>query len=268
METRENVKVRVWSRDERKNRMWWALFVITLAITSIILAGKARAEEEKAEPVANITSEFLSKYVDENGAAYTSSAVLRSSALLNLFGGVWFEVWDSKTLRNSKSDEFDVTLGITREVLGLELEAGVSYVDLEQLLKSNQGDLWKGYVSGKKSFKLSETQTVAPFVKLQGYLPVRGNSAEEKGFHAFVGVEHSSSAVREVNFFQKAYVLYDDGALGYDKATIFAYEVGAEVKVYGPVSVLFSGKFTNPLGHVSDGRKTEIIPGAGLKLDF
>jgi hypothetical protein len=225
------------------------------------------AEEEKTEPVGTVTSQLLSAYVDDNGAKYVGSAASQSAACFNLFGGSWLEIWNSQSLRTSKGNEIDLTLGLTKEISEVEFEVGVSYVDLDTLLKVNRGDAWKGYVSAKKSFKAGE-QTLTPFVKVHGYLPVKGNSADEKGINVMTGLEHSVPFAEKINFSHKAYVLYDDGAIGYDTAVIGSYEAGIEAKLVGSLALTLSTKVTTPLSAVNDGRKTEIVPAFGIKFDL
>lgn len=267
VEATERVK-KGWGKNEK---LWWAISWLTVVMIILIaFAGKGYAaeEDEKAGPVFTVASQLLSKYVDDNGAKYTSGAVLQSSALANLPLGVWFEAWNSKSLRISERNELDLTLGMTKEIFGIEVEVGVAYVNLERLMKSNQGDLWKGYASMKRGFKIADSQTMAPFVRIQGYLPVRGSSADEKGFNATLGIEHGVDMTKGVNFSQKTSFLYDDGALGFDRAVIFGYEAGLEAKICGPASLTISGRITTPISAVNDGRKTEIIPAVGVKFNF
>lgn len=250
-------------------------FVAVVTLIVLLSASKVRAASfdealsAKAEPVVTISSTILTKYVDDNGTHYGNGAVVQSALEISLPKGFYVEVWNSTSLtRNPEGRENDMTLGWGGEVGPVEIEIGGTYIDIEKMIKADESDLWLIFGIAKKEFQISDKQKLIPFLKGQFYLPVKGSSVGKKGFQLIVGLEHELSLSKLVALSNKLSFMYDDGAVGYQRAGIIDFAPEFKIKASEYISFVVNGRVVAPMTKVSDGRRTEVIGGVGVVFSF
>lgn len=240
-----------------------------VSFSGAVFAAEEAIESAKSDPVVTISSTSLTKYVDENGAHYGNGAVLQSALTISLPKGFYVEVWNNTSLtKNPEGRENDLTLGWEGEVGPVEIEIGGTYIDIDGVLKVNEADLWQIFGIAKKEFQILERQKMIPFIKGEVYLPVKRSSIDKKGFLLMAGMEHGMPLGKIAELSNKLSFVYDDGAIGFQRAGLVDYDLEMKVKVVENFALVFNGRIISPMTSVTDGRRTEIIGGAGIVLSF
>lgn len=270
------MKAKTW---EKGDKCWWMLAALTvLMILSLLIPTTGRSSEgdEKADAKAyevSFSSEVFSRYVGDTGMVYYNNPVIQNELTIEHASGLYFDLWVSTSLKDAgKStnygNEINYTLGWSKEVSSVTIDAGITYFDIITLLEMPEGDIVQPFVEIGKSFEVAEGQTLTPSIKAEYGIPARGNDVVSKGLHVHSALAHSWEVSEKFSLINKATLSYDDGAYGADRALIGAYNVSPSYKVASWLSLDGSVELIGPLTHVDDGREAEFVLSVGLTTGF
>jgi hypothetical protein len=245
------------------------LFVVVAALVCFV--GSAQAADENT--VVVFSSKVLSQYVGDTGAVFYHKPVAQSELTIAVGKGFYANIWTSVSLedagRNSNyGNEVDWTAGWSGETVGLTVDTGVSYFDLLPLFAGHEGDVVQPYCELSKEFVVAEGHTLTPSVKAEYGIAAQGNAVESKGFHSHVALKYGWQATEKAALSQKVVASFDDAAYGLERGWVGSYEAEASYALASWASIKASGKIITPLSDVQDGRRTEVIGGAGFALSY
>ncbi len=253
--------------------------MLSLVAAAIIVAlgfgNVSYAADEKPENTFEVaaSSKWVSQYVGDAGAVFYKGAALHNEfTFTHISSGVSLDFWGSNSfkkpaIKGSYGNEFDVTLSRAWDMYGLNLEVGAAYFDLagESVFSgSRSGDVLQPYVQISKEVAEKFTSSV----KLEYAMPAVGNDPGLKGLHVHFTLKHNAELSPNFSVSQKLTATYDDGAYGFDRALIGAYELAPTVKLSEKLSLNGSILVIGPLTSVNDGRKAEVVGSIGISTTF
>ena len=176
------------------------------------------------------TTGIWSQFVLEAGVVASKENVKQSSLTVahpsGLYGNLWWSAGLNDADPNSDgADEVDVTLGWAGEILGLDIDTGISYFG-NFPIDMVDGDQLRPYFLACKWFDLgkSKTHRIAPFAGMKAVFPVKG-SMPNRGLLFPFGLKHRWQISKKWSFCQAASLSYhdwtgtlDDGFMGYYNA--------------------------------------------------
>ncbi len=232
------------------------------------------SQPASADVSATLTSKVLSRYVLVNGADVYRKPVVQSELLLLLPKGFYADLFWSTGMNTQFShdldDEVDWTVGWSGNVgKGVVLDFGVTYFDLRSLwsTKGPVGDFIQPFAQAEKTFSLSESQSLTPYLRLEVLFPTHADI--RTGSYVHLGVRHVWTVSDVLALNQKLFLVGDSGAAGFDAVVIGHYQAGLDWRMAKKLTLtLPTLKFSSPLSHVSDGRQGEFVYGLGMSLAF
>ncbi|MFC1645144.1 hypothetical protein ACFL08_03900 [Patescibacteria group bacterium] len=211
----------------------------------------------------DVSSHLVSQYVAQNGSVFTNHAGEKTALAVAFENGVYAEVWNFTNFQEGNAArEFDYTVGFASSVSNLDMDIGVSYLDVADFL-SSRGDSLLLYVTFSKEFNIYETQIVTPSITFEGYVPVEDDGSENRGSDVVVSVEHSFNLGGFSLYHAPGFVI-DDGQFGCDAGVVGLWEVGITEKMTEKLSLDASWSNSVPLFGLDDGRKTESVLSVGF----
>jgi hypothetical protein len=259
------------------------IFVAMMLLVSLFAFNLAWAEEINDEEIEEkqklfdfeLSSKFLSKYVDEAGINIHNKPVIQSEIFVrHTSSGIYLDIWYSTTAKNAGKDnnaanEVDYSVGWNKTIGPIAVDVGVTYIDLTSLYKGLDGDIIQPYIVFYKDINVADNHMITPFMRAEYGIPAKGNDPSLKGLRIHSGVKTLSKiSNNKITINQKLTIVYDDGSYGMNRAWIGSYEIGPSYKVNDWMSIDLNGRVVSPLSHVNDGRKFEWIFGFGLTFYF
>jgi len=265
-------------------------FILTIFVCSIAFAqieegvevenGETWGIDEGEEGVAvEVTSQWLSQYVNTGGISFSGGPVLQSSLTVSLPSGFYAQVWHSTeidaNLLDNPGAELDFYLGWSGRLYwlenpflnSLEWDVNISYQDYPGLFSRMKEDFLGLELEVKKPFELNEVHVLSPFVAVEYYYPLNGNGGEQ-GAYASVGLRHSWKIWESISLEQSVRGTYDSGAFGYESGIVGAYTASLQWKATEHLNVdLGLVQYTVPISSFHN-RKNEIVYGAGIRYEF
>ncbi len=256
--------------------------MLSLVAAAIIVAlgfgNVSYAADEKPENTFEVaaSSKWVSQYVGDAGAVFYEGAVLHNELTVTHSSGLYLDVWGSNSFKKpaingSYGNEFDLTLGRAWEMYGLNFDAGVAYFDLAGrsiFSGSLEGDIIQPFLQVNGEVTVSESNKLFPSIKFEYALPAIGNDPGLSGLHVHFALKHNAELSSTFSVSQKLTATYDDGAYGFDRALIGAYEIAPTVKLSEKLSLNGSILVIGPLTSVNDGRKAEVVGSIGISTTF
>jgi hypothetical protein len=237
------------------------------------------AADDKKNIEASTSSRVFSKYIDDAGLVAHNGPVVQSElTIVHVPSGFYVDIWHSASISHggvssNYGNEIDYTLGWSGDFAGIEIDAGITYIDNITLFTMPVGDSVRPYVELNKKFEVDERNTMTPFIKTEYGIPAKGGSRELKGLHIHSGLKHHLEITKGLNVNQKVVLTLDDGAFGADRALVGAYEITPSYRFlkqsFYTMSFELSARAIGPLAESKDhARKFQLIGGAGLLVDF
>jgi hypothetical protein len=235
-----------------------------ITVVAVLFLGTSLARADS--PSVTLYSKVWSKYHGGNGGIYHLGPVHQSGLTIAFDNCVYADIWGSYSLDGKQGfgKELDYTLGCATNVGDFGLDLGISYF---QIWPIGFGDIVQPYLKVDRAFNVAEAHTIAPYFKLEVYIPTR--KVPSGGVITAVGLGHNWQATDFLSLNHTAAVKFDNGAFGNEAAVIGHYEVGLHWKLRKNLILQFPLlKATTPLTGVRDGRKTEFTVGTGMTLNF
>jgi hypothetical protein len=257
--------------------------LVCLAI--VFCCSIAFAQTEKGESGENekgvsveIASQWLSQYVSTGGVAFSTDPVEQSSLTASYRGfymSLWHSTGISSDLLGNPGAEIDFYLGWSGNLSWLnvpildevEMDISLSYQDYSALFSRMKDDFMGLEMEIKRPWKLGERHVLAPFIGLEYYYPLSGES-NQQGVYASMGLKHSWKLMESVTLEQSIRSTYDSGTYGMESGFIGAYTVSLQWKVTEQFRVdLGQFQYIVPISHFGD-RGNEIVWGGGIRIVF
>ena len=215
------------------------LYLLTGIIFTLIFQ-PVFATERSLEWIMNGSSHFCSKYVF-NGILLCDRPVIQSDFTLTSPAGVSFSVWWSTDLQSEKSygDEIDYVVSYNIPLDNYDLTLSASYFDCFRLL-NNQEDSFEFKCLLTRDWKISDSQTLTPFVELKYYIPVGDTCG---GLVSEVGMRHNIQVFENLCLVQQLSLLHDTGAFSTDSGFIAKYKAGVRAKINNYWSFDIGGEY-------------------------
>jgi hypothetical protein len=268
-------------------------FCFILAVFTCSVALAQDVEEERTEVIngevvgidegeqgvkVELASQWLSKYLSTGGVAFSKDPVLQSSLMVSFPNGFYGQVWHSTNIDANLLDnpgaELDLYLGWSGRLYRvanpfintLEVDFHISYQAYPKLSKMENHYLGIG-LEIKRPFDLDGGHRLSPFIAVEYYYPLSGNSGEQ-GVYSSVGLKHSWKIWGPVSLEQSVRGTYDSGVYGMESGLIGAYTASLQYKATDHLRVdLGQVQYSVPITRFHD-RKNEIVYGAGIRYEF
>lgn len=228
----------------------WVLLSIILLSTSVF--GQSMV----------LTTKFKSDYIGSNGGDFYSKPFQPTDIWIQGKNGWYGAVWAS-TGYNSRFVEFDkevdVTVGRVGKCWSLDCSVDTSYYFVMGKDVANvNGEL-------SKEMKPKELELrISPFIRGEFYTPTQ-RGGPRSGFFVSSGFRSSTKIFDpRITFMLEAWVKKDTGNFGFDSALLGQGYVGVSFALTEKVKLVPGVKYSEPLSHVQDGRKTKFTPEVGL----
>jgi len=253
--------------------------VVCCLVACFFLSEFANASGELLETrkpfEATLSSKFISKYVDEAGVVVHNRPVIQTEVYVrNAETGIYLDIFYSTSVKNpgrdsNSANEVNYTIGWSKTVGPIDLDAGISYIDLTPLNNGAQGDAVKTFMAVSKEFNVIDGHKVTPFIRMEYGFSVKGNAAESSsGLQLHSGIKHAWQISEKLLINQKLMLVFDDGSYGMNRGWIGSYEVGPSYRINEWVSLDANFRVVGPLHQINDGRKEQFIGMIGLTFYF
>lgn len=219
-----------------------------------------------------LTSVFRSEYVFGNGVLVSDKPVIQTDLYIGFENGLWLDFWgsvpaDFSDIGKDFATELYPTFGWSGKVDNYKLTFSAGYDDLNRAgtLEKTDFVVLVGEIS--RDFEISKSFTVTPFLHVETNFTfdgaVTGDTLPRFGSY------YSWKLNDTLSLGGKAYVLYDPGILFCQTALIGSVEAALHWNISENVTIeLPYARFIAPITGVSDGRKEEMIFGAGVSFKF
>jgi len=247
-------------------------FVIMMPVLITVLGPGIKRARAKDDSPFMLSTEISSQYMGDNGAVFHNQPVLQTelSIAFPKFEGGYFKLrqsmgLDGTGLSSDYGDELDYTLGWTGKKRGIDLDVGVAYLDLWDLLKGPKGDMLLVYLELSKELKFQIPLTV--YVKIEDFLSPTGDRSWQ-GVWYRVGINQYVNIIDDSVFFEHdLYLLADDGAFEAESGIVCGYQSRLGWNISNDLTVDISAKMVFPLSSFDD-RKFEVVPALGATYRF
>ncbi len=254
-----------------------ALVGLTVLVTlsSIVLAQEtqpAQTESPFVPKVWSLTSAFRSQYVFQNGYVTSDKPVIQSDLFIGTPSGLWLDIWSSVPTSFSRvgedyATEEYVTLGWTGKLHGFKLSFSVAYDELYPNMRIDGTDFIILAAEVSRPIEVTSTFHLEPFIRSEMNFTLNGG-VRGTTLPRF-GSRYIWQITSVVSLSGKGQVLYDPGMLGADEAFIGSIESSLNWKIGKHVSLEFPFvRGVMPLTNVNDGRRPQLICGAGFSVNF
>lgn len=223
--------------------------------------------------VVSSTTEFWSEYVGMNLAVFNDQPVLQQTfRLTHRATGFYVQPFVSMALTNRNhrgqnfGDEADLRLGWNHTFShGLNLDVAGNYVNVSQLYRLPNGDVIQVRADLSKTLKLSDRQSITPFLTVSNFHPLKG-AAPKRGTLVLGGTNYNFNS-NQFTLGATMKLVADGGPFAFDKALLLQTELDPGFRVRGnltwyPVML----QFNTPLTTVRDKRGPELAIGSRLKF--
>jgi len=248
---------------------------ILIAVCGVAIAALQTALPSAAQPVngwvpsVTVSTDVLSKYVaGSNGLVSYGKPVSQSALRFDWESGLYLNIWDSQILGKGSpvgnfGNEVDYTIGWNGVVSGFGLDVSLNYFDLSApKLFETRGDLVQIAVEVNREFAY-ERHVITPYIRVEPSWVTVGVAPFGTYFHA--GVRHRWNINDWLTLSDGARIVYDTGVYGAAEGYNLRLDFGPVWKVTPTVSVrLPYARYFVPLSHFGDGRKDELVFGAGI----
>ncbi len=260
----------------------FATSILVLGISGFAGAGKVSASEKKGEEdpkssghtiLYNASTLTNSKFLGLDGAVFHPSPVQQSSISITFENGIYAGLWHSMPMTTTGmspnfGNEIDVFVGWSGTYKGLNLSADAIYINVASLKKVPRGDLVQMIGTVGKTLKVSPRQTFKHYFALRLAVPVRGN-VPIGGWFTHSGLQYEISDIWRFGISSNIELLRDSGAFGFKQGYIGRSSLTVSTKLRKGVTLNApSFAASTPISRTQDGRKTEIVPGAGLAFSW
>lgn len=245
---------------------------IGILLVAVALIGFMVSGVSAFEPNVTLSSRLWSQYVGSNGLVIHKGPEMQNDVSIELphgftLGLTHFVGLNGSGLSSSFDDEIDLNLDWMGNLFGLNLNAGVFYLDLYPVLKGST-NMWQTYLEVGKEFGVFANQTITPYARLDVYAPAHATSFEG-GTWLRAGVKHHLPISGLVSLDHKFSVMHDDGALGLKAGYLADYQGSLSWAVTKALTVEAPNyRVVLPLQSFSDGRGTTGVLGAGVVYRF
>lgn len=246
-------------------RLHILLFIMAMFLTTVGFCSTATAAEY------SLSVEGMNKHIlPGSGAVAYEDAVLQTNLSAKFANGIYANIWGSAGLRGRDNslggDEMDFTIGWSTVAKGLNLDLGVTYLNYIDLSdRSVVSDAIMPYLEVSKDYKLTSTQTLAPYVRHEQIFVANGN-----GSYSYLGARHtwSPEMMKRLSLNSNIAIVYNSRAYGSEDGFVATYTGNANWKLTDKLSVnLPIVKVGAPLDGISD-RNTNASVGAGIAYNF
>lgn len=220
-------------------------------------------------PKFTLTSTLLSKYVSPHGHLLSDEPLWQSEFKVTfssgLFAGItWSTGFDDVNLSSTRADEVDLSLGWTKKLGDLSLTFGASHFNFIEL-DSLDKDLVIAWAEAGYSFKVSESQTLTPFLRMEE----RWRLPDFDWARAMpvAGLKHARVIAPGFTFNQRVGLMYDSGVPVSGDGLLLQYRVGMSCKLSGACTLEPYLRVSAPLT-IEDDRETQVILGITLSWNF
>lgn len=242
------------------------------ALTTLMFVGVLALPAAAGESSFTLYTHTWSKYLVNKGVLVHDKPVLQTGLTYAAGGGFFLDLWhssglDGTSLSSDFGDETDYTVWWSGKVESLDLQVGLAYFDLFPLF-STKNDILQPYGEVTRSFALTTSHTVSPYIRVEVGIPMR-DGVPRRGAHAYFGTRHDWHALPFLAINHRGWLLYDTGAYGFDNGVLYGYRLDTNWAITKALTVSVpSVKFTGPLAGIHDRRKHEGIVGVGFSLWF
>jgi hypothetical protein len=201
-------------------------------------------------------------YLGGNGGVFHDGPVSQNDVTANFRNGCSVNFWISQgfdlQFSSGFDDEIDYSGWCAGSRYGVDIEAGVIYIDAVNLGHSPNGDVWGPYLKLSRSTESGWGSSI----KFEPYIP--GGSAVEGGWLIHGRVSYGRKLFGDAVATLSVGPTYDDGAFGFRPGIIGFAALDLSIPWRGTTLGLFY-KIATPIKGASD-RQTEDV--YGLTLGF
>ncbi len=222
------------------------LIVLTIVVGALMLFSIVAEAQE-----VSVTSKAKGMYLGADGARFFDEGpVLHSDLSLSWKSGVFAGIWTSTGANTRRGFDKEID-----GILGYESSLGkVSYtVDVEYFA-----------VQGVDVANANLELGVGPaFIRIEAYTPMQKNGPR-KGLVTSAGLRYDLGLSKHLVLNLEGLTKYDSGAFGYDSGWLAQGFSGLSLSVNEKTSVVGGIRWSTPLTHMTDGRKSEAVWEVGL----
>jgi hypothetical protein len=266
-----------------------ASLVIGTAITACAQVGTMA---KKVEPKANdgqttedpyrldistrTKSQYLGSFVADifyDGWVQQTSMTLSFPGVKNsVVKGLSLNVWNSAAPNNRPfgsgfASELDLSAGWSGKIRGINLNVGVTYLDVYPLVMLPRGDVVNASITLSKTMKAGKQLTVEPYLFNVVAGPVRGK-VPNGGWIMQAGATLKWKPKRWLTFTTNPHAIHDSGAFGEKEGYLFGGNVDAGVKISKHITLHPLEIGTGLPIKIKDQRRNRIVYGFGLDFSF
>lgn len=242
-----------------------------IPVLVVMLAGNAVAEQ-KDKLNLSLSTKVWSKYLYTNSAIFHDEPVIQTDLLIGLPKGFYLDLWwsvglDGTDMSSDFGDEVDYTIGWAGSVGKFDIDLGIAYFDLFELLDTGgDGDVLQPYIKLSKTLKLKKKHKLTPYAAFQWQQPLK--SSMSNGGYLIGGVSDLFQISPRVSVSSEVGMLYDTGAYNYDNGLVGFANFEASWQLTEKFSMqLPSIIVTKPIS-TSDERTTQVAFGLGFSINF
>jgi hypothetical protein len=217
-----------------------------------------------------VNSSFRSKYLFSSGANLYDKPVVQSEVFVSLVNGIFLDVWNSvpvclHELGDNYATEIFTTVGWMGNIKEYTIQAGLSYEDIHHTLHFEASDYIILSSEVLREFKKGK-MSVSPFARTEVNFTRNGSSNGD--VFVKMGSRYEYSLCPLLTLKGKMMVVYDPGIAGGNVAWVGNIDMGLWWK-WARANIEFPYiRFVQPLTRVTDGRKADIVYGAGMTFTF
>lgn len=246
--------------------------ILSLVLAGLFAANVVAETEAEDKLTVNLSTKVWSEYLFTNGAIFHDKPVVQTDLFVGLPKGFYADLWWSAGLDGTDAssdfgDEIDYTLGWAGSLGKLDVDLGITYIDLFELFDSGEdGDVLQPYIELGQTLKLGEKHEFTLYTVFQWHQPLKDSMSN--GGYLISGAKDLWQISPKVSVSSEVSVLYDSGAYNYDDGLVgFAnFEMSWQITKSFSMQ-LPSIKVAEPIS-TSDERKTQIVSGLGFSINF
>jgi hypothetical protein len=214
-----------------------------------------------------LETKTLSGYLGLSGGMFHDAPVQQSSITVLFPCGVYANLWDSeplgqRALRPNFGRENDYAVGWGGKVNGVSLDLSFTYFNVFPLSQMPDGDVIQFSETVSRPIVRGKN-AIEPYLWVRELWPVK-NGEPASGTFVHTGIKYGRN-FRGMKLNANPEIVYDSGAFGNHKGYIgrflsdLTWKLGKGFSLQLPIF-----RYSTPISHTGDGRKSEISFGMGF----
>jgi hypothetical protein len=249
-------------KTNQRSWMLTAICVLSLVFTTNLASAK--------DWQVDAYSQLWSNGITDAGFNRSKGHAAVETDLAITYKSLTFEIFNASVLgdefRKGPGNELDFIVSWKGKMMdNYDITLGIAYVDYPNIFSGHDGDQLKPFAEVSRDFKLSDTQTIAPYARAEFAYYLNGDGFNN---NYYLGVKHSVNFTPNLKLDTKVAAVYDDGGKYFDSGLLALAQTTLNYSITKNFSAdLISLKATMPISGAND-RETEFAVGAGLRFTF